>query len=187
MMLDDRLWQAILSCSPEYDGKLYYAVKTTGIFCHFSCNSKTPRRQNVRIFESVEEAIAAGFRPCKRCRPDLGPFYDPDAQLIRTACHIFESGFANPRVGEEVPSRLGISPFHFQRLFKRHTGLTPKEYLTGVRIARAQDLLGKPGLTTMAVAFDTGFRSLSAFYATFRRVTGDSPREYLARKREEDN
>ncbi|AEG61463.1 bifunctional transcriptional activator/DNA repair enzyme AdaA [Desulforamulus ruminis] len=174
----DELWHEILSCSSRYHGLLYYAVKTTRIFCHFSCKSKVPNRENVVVFESYDEAIAHGFRPCKRCRPDLGSYYSPEGHLIGKARDLLETHYANPKISEEAASRLGVSPFHFQRLFKKHTGCTPKEYVTKIRMDKAQELLQQKSMGTMEIGLEVGFKTLSAFFETFRKQTGLSPKEY---------
>lgn len=183
--LDDEIWNAIITCNSHYDGLLFYAVKTTGIFCFFSCKSKVPNRENVVVFESFDEATASGFRPCKRCRPDIGPDYSPDEQIVRKARHLLEGHYVNPDILVEAGNNLGLSRFHFQRLFKKYTGNTPKEYVTKLRVEKAQDLLKQNSIGNLEIGMEVGFKSLSTFYETFRKQTGLTPKEYQRQFREE--
>jgi len=119
--------------------------------------------------------MAAGFRPCKRCRPELAS-YHPLQQLIEMACQILQE---DPGLDPtSLASRLGLSPYHFQRQFKRITGRTPGEYLKELRLKRAKELLLTTSLEITEIAYAAGFNSLSSFYAVFRKMAGMAPGQY---------
>lgn len=175
---ENKMWEVSIANDASYDGVFYYAVKTTGVVCRPSCKSKIPNRDNVSFFRSFEEAIHHGYRPCKRCRPDLGARYAPEKESIESACNILKAEYHNPEILEELPSRVGISSFHFQRLFKKVTAHTPKEFLQGIRVNKAAELLVRSKRNNTDICLTVGFKSLSGFYSAFRLQKGCSPREY---------
>jgi AraC family transcriptional regulator of adaptative response / methylphosphotriester-DNA alkyltransferase methyltransferase len=178
-MQPEHLWDAVISCRPEYDGVFFYGVKTTGIFCRPSCKSKPPKRENVDFFRTAREAMEKGFRPCKRCRPDLvEAMYDPHEQTVREIRELLEREYRDAWTLDSLARRVGVSPFHLQRLFKKYTGLSPKQYLNRIRVEEAQRLLADSGRTITDICFAVGFSGLTPFYRTFRQVTGLSPRVY---------
>ncbi len=182
------MWQAVAAGDELYDGRFYYGVKTTMIFCRPSCSSKLPKKENTVYFDSAAEAQAAGYRPCKRCRPEISGIYSPERELLDAACQIINLEFENEGLAETLPGRLGISAFHFQRMFKKIKGETPAEYLRRVRITQATVLLADGKLDNTRIALAVGFRSLSGFYSAFRRQMACSPRAYrrICREMEED-
>jgi AraC family transcriptional regulator, regulatory protein of adaptative response / methylphosphotriester-DNA alkyltransferase methyltransferase len=181
------MWQAVVAGDEHYDGRFYYGVTTTKIYCRPSCRSKLPKQENAVYFSSAAEAEKAGYRPCKRCRPEMNGVYAPEEELIEAACRIISLEFEREGLAETLPGRLGSSAFHFQRLFKKAKGETPAEYLRRVRITQATVLLAESTLDNTRIAFAVGFRSLSGFYAAFRRQMACSPRAYrqLCRETEE--
>lgn len=177
VITDNEKWEAVVSCNQKYNGLFFYAVKTTGIFCHPSCRAKTPLRDNVLFFEGVHAAIAAGFRPCKKCRPDEAAF-EPNLELTRKAKKIFDQTF-DKRIGMKVISKqLGVSTNHLAKLYKEHFGLTPNQYIAKLKIGRALKLLAETDLDILQIAYSTGFKSLSYFYKCCKEQTGCSPKEY---------
>ncbi|UOF90048.1 bifunctional transcriptional activator/DNA repair enzyme AdaA [Fodinisporobacter ferrooxydans] len=176
--MDKALWRAIINCDTTFDGEYYYAVKTTGIFCRPSCRSRTPRPENVLIFNSVNEAKAAGFRPCKRCRPDESPL-GPDATLVEHAKSIIELRYHEPLTLNTLAQNLKISPYHLHRVFKRLTGFTLAECIFQRRIHAAEEALRtEPFRTVTEIALAVGFRSLSHFSTVFRKTLMQSPSDY---------
>jgi AraC family transcriptional regulator, regulatory protein of adaptative response / methylphosphotriester-DNA alkyltransferase methyltransferase len=176
--MDEAIWKAILNCEPTFDGQYYYAVLTTGIFCRPSCRSRTPKRDNVRIFSSIQEAVQAGFRPCKRCRPDERP-HCPDIELVMQMKDLIQRRCHERLTLSTVAKQLSISPYHLHRVFKRVTGMTPAQYIFRTRITRAMESLKHEHSKSIAdIAFELGFRSLSHFSVVFRRATGRTPSEY---------
>ncbi len=173
---EETMWRAVAASDPSYDGRFCYGVKTTGIFCRPSCKSRPPRRENTVYFPGAAAALAQGFRPCKRCRPDAA--LDPAQDTVRAACVLLESEYDNPAILGELPGRLGLTRSHLARLFKHHTAQSPREYLHAVRIRKAEALLTAGALTGTDVAYAVGFGSPSRFFAAFRARTGLSPRAW---------
>lgn len=177
-LADETLWKATVNNDGSYDGRFFYAVRTTGIVCRPSCKSKPPCRDNVEYFTDIREAIKVGYRPCKRCRPESAAPYRPELEVVEKVSALLAKEYANPAILEELPARVGVSKFHLGRLFKAVTGKTPKEYLQAVRLDKARELLVSSSLSGTQVCFEAGFNSLSNFYALFRSATGLSPQEY---------
>ncbi|HBK27529.1 MAG TPA: AraC family transcriptional regulator [Dialister sp.] len=174
-MTEEEMWNAVLRCDANYDGLFFYAVKTTGIFCRPSCQSKPPKRENVLFFASAEDAQNAGFRPCKRCRSDLlayQPLQDMAAQL--------RNKLDAALVKEEVPTlqNLGLTPRRLTDIFKQAYGMTPKEYIDHLRLNHAKEALRHTDKKIIDIAYETGFTSLSAFNRFFKKKTGMTPSTY---------
>ena len=159
---DEERWQAVKRRDPAFDGKFLFAVRTTGIYCRPSCASRPAKRENVTFFESDAEAEKAGYRACKRCRPDQLGAPDPQIQAVSQACERIETAEEAPRLAELAAS-AGLSPYHFHRVFKAITGVTPKAYAVETRARRAADKLRTAGTVTEAI-YDAGFNSSSRFY-----------------------
>lgn len=176
---DDERWTAVLQRDAEADGAFVYAVITTGIYCRPSCPSRRPKRENARFFDLPREAAAAGFRPCKRCRPDEMSARQRQALAVEAACRRLEAEGAAPTLAD-LAADAGLSPFHFQRLFKAHTGLTPRQYHAAERGARTATALAGATSVTDA-AFASGFASLSAFYDAVASRHGLAPATLSAR------
>lgn len=175
-MNDDKMWEAVVNCDASYDGKFYYGVKTTGIYCRPSCKSKLPKRGNVVFFKTKEDAENAGFRPCKRCRPDLLQ-YDPAAELSERTKELLDHYF-NDRVKlSSDMKKMGVSRKHLTQVFKQQYQITPSEYLIQVRIDAAKQMLQNGISITDAVSM-AGYENLSEFYDHFRRQTGMTPARY---------
>jgi AraC family transcriptional regulator of adaptative response / methylphosphotriester-DNA alkyltransferase methyltransferase len=178
-LTDEIMWQATVFNDRSFDGVFYYGVKSTGVFCRPLCKSKTPNRENVSFFSTPDQAMEQGYRPCKRCRPDLlNSFNEPIGEVTRQIIAILRTEYDDPYLLTVLPGRVGVSPFHLQRLFKKQTGYTPKEFLRTIKIEKAKELLAKDELNNTEICYRVGFQSLSSFYANFRMVTGIAPREY---------
>lgn len=173
-MTDDAKWRAVVACDSRADGAFFYAVKSTGIFCRPSCASRTPHRRNVRFFETVEEAAQGGFRPCKRCRPELHE-YDPGRALVHQVMRACERHYADPGTLKAVVSGLGVSRNHLMRLFRQHQGCTQTQYLARVQVGNAQKLLRETKDDILEISLRCGFESLSSFYRRFKEITGTTP------------
>ena len=171
------MWQATVDCDKEYDGKFFYGVKTVGAYCRPSCKSKSPLRKNVLFFETGEQAQSAGFRPCKRCRPDLME-YEPMKALALQTKDLIDSCFCErARLAKEMKS-LGASSGHLSAVFKRQYGLPPMDYMNQKRADYAEYLLRETALSIIEISSDVGFDSLSAFYTFFKKHTGMTPKRY---------
>jgi len=170
---DDARWEVVRRRDPAFDGKFFFAVRTTGVFCRPSCASRPARRENVSFFSSAEAAEKAGFRACKRCRPDKVGAPDPKAEAVRLACARIEAAEEAPSLAA-LAACAGLSPYHFHRLFKQATGVTPKAYAAQMKARRAADGLRKAGTVTEAI-YDAGFNSSSRFYETAAARLGMTP------------
>jgi AraC family transcriptional regulator, regulatory protein of adaptative response / methylated-DNA-[protein]-cysteine methyltransferase len=170
---DEERWQAVKSRDPALDGKFFFAVRTTGIFCRPSCASRPAKRENVSFFSSVAEAEKAGFRACKRCHPDKLGAPDPQMEAVKRACDRIEQAEETPGLAELAAS-AGLSPYHFHRVFKAITGVTPKAYAAETRARRAADKLRTAGTVTEAI-YDSGFNSSSRFYENTDARLGMTP------------
>ena len=171
------MWEAVRSCDATYDGRFFYGVKTTGIYCRPSCKSKTPREENVEYFSTRGDAEAAGYRPCKRCRPDLLGTYDPAAELSARAKELIDRGFGDRAELAKSMRDMGVSRKHLTEVFKKEYDITPSEYLLQTRIASARGML-QDGVSVLDTSVAVGYASPSAFYEHFRRITGMTPARY---------
>ncbi|WP_274433641.1 bifunctional transcriptional activator/DNA repair enzyme AdaA [Alicyclobacillus sp. ALC3] len=176
--MNETLWHAIVNCETTFDGEFFYGVITTGIFCRPSCHSRTPIPENVRIFSSVDEALTAGFRPCKRCRPAEHRLA-PHEELVQAAKQVIHQRYQEPLTLDILASELTISPYHLHRVFKRSTGITLADYVVHKRIEAAKEMIcTNPQHTITDIALAVGFRSAAHFSTVFQRKTGHTPTEY---------
>jgi AraC family transcriptional regulator of adaptative response/methylated-DNA-[protein]-cysteine methyltransferase len=175
--LDPR-WAAIVARDHRADGSFYYSVATTGVYCRPSCGSRRPNPRNVRFYESTAEAARAGFRPCRRCRPDRPPLEQVHAARVAEACRLIETAEKTP-VLAALAKRAGLSPYHFHRVFKATTGVTPKAYAAAHRAKRVRDELTGSRTVTEAI-YDAGFNSASRFYETSGQFLGMTPTDFRA-------
>jgi AraC family transcriptional regulator of adaptative response/methylated-DNA-[protein]-cysteine methyltransferase len=175
---DEERWAAVIARDAGADGSFFYSVETTGVYCKPSCPSRRARRENVRFHESLGHAEAAGFRPCKRCRPDQPALADRHAATIAAACRLIESAEEMPDL-DELAASAGMSRFHFHRIFKSVTGVTPKAYAGAHRARRVRDALGRGEKVTQAI-YQAGFNSSGRFYAGSSAMLGMPARAYRA-------
>jgi AraC family transcriptional regulator of adaptative response/methylated-DNA-[protein]-cysteine methyltransferase len=158
------------------DGRFFYAVLTTGVFCYPSCAARPARAENVRFFPTREAAGAAGYRPCLRCRPDLAPPAERRAAIVAAACRDIEAeGFDSAACA--AVAGLGIAAF--TRLFREVTGLTPTAYAAAWQQRSAQAALSAGGAVTQAI-YEAGFSSSGRFYEAADAMLGMTPSRYRA-------
>lgn len=174
--LADPRWAAVLARDATADGRFYYAVRSTGVYCRPSCGARTPRPENVEFHPSIEAAEAAGFRPCRRCRPDLPPAAQRQAAMVAQLCRFIDAAEHPPRL-QELADHAGISPHHLHRLFKAVTGLTPRAYAAARRAARVRDRLAA-GETATAALYGAGYGSSGPFYTEADAILGMKPRDF---------
>ncbi len=173
---DDARWDAVVARDAEFDGRFYYAVASTGVYCRPSCAARRPNRENVRFFASPAAAERAGFRPCKRCKPDRPPLKQLQAEKVAAACRLIETAEEEPTL-DALADAVGVSPYHFHRLFKAATGVTPKAYASAHRRSRVRDRLGTSGTVTEAI-YAAGFNSNGRFYAGAAEALGMTPTDF---------
>jgi len=176
--IDDQRWDAVRQRQALANGAFFYGVRTTGVYCRPTCAARTPRRENVRFFSEPAAAERAGFRACKRCRPDALAPSQLQAERIARACRSIEQAEELPSLAQ-LASAAGLSRFHFHRLFKRVTGLTPKAYAAALRARRMRERLGSSGSVTAAI-YEAGFNSNARFYAQSRDTLGMMPSTWRA-------
>ncbi len=166
----DAAWAAVLRRDRAMDGRFVTGVLTTGIYCRPSCAARHPKRENVRFFANGEEAAAAGLRACLRCRPDD---VSRDSAAIEAALKLIEASEEPPSL-DQLAARAGYSPFHFHRLFKRATGVTPAAYARGKRARTMTETLAADGRVTDAI-YDSGYSGPGRFYAEAKDRLGMTP------------
>ena len=166
----DTAWAAFMRRDRGWDGRVIGAVKTTGIYCKPSCPAKRPKREHVTFFATGEEARAAGYRACLRCKPDE---VGRDREAVTKALKLIERAEEPPSLAG-LADAVGYAPHHFQRIFKRDLGVSPAEYARGVRSRRAESALKDNGRITDAV-YDAGYSSPSGFYSDAKERLGMTP------------
>ena len=172
----DPRWARVLARDASADGEFYYGVVTTGVYCRPSCASRAAKPENVRILATIADCEAAGFRPCKRCRPRQPSLAAQNAQTITAACRMIEQAETPPSLAA-LARAAGLSPHHFHRMFKALTGVTPRAYAAAHRGARLRDQLVRGARVTEAL-YDAGFNSSGRFYAAAGDLLGMSPTGY---------
>ncbi len=176
MPSEPEMREAIATSDKSHDGHFFFGVVTTGVFCHPSCSSRPAKPENLRFFSTVESAMLAGFRPCKRCKPNEG--ISRVAQLVKIARHIEEH--ADERLTlASLADIAGLSPSRLQRIFKEAFGVSPKVYQDAVRMRHFKQSLKKGGSVTDAI-FSSGFGSISRVYGEATRNIGMKPKTYRA-------
>jgi AraC family transcriptional regulator of adaptative response/methylated-DNA-[protein]-cysteine methyltransferase len=166
----DTAWAAFMRRDRSWDGRVIGAVKTTGIYCKPSCPARRPKRENVHFYSSAEEARAAGFRPCLRCKPDE---VGRDREAVAGAVRLIERAEEPPSL-TDLSAAVGYAPHHFQRIFKRDLGVSPAEYARGLRNRRTERALKENERVTDAV-YDAGYQSPSGFYSDAKERLGMTP------------
>ncbi|WP_457104232.1 bifunctional DNA-binding transcriptional regulator/O6-methylguanine-DNA methyltransferase Ada [Methylobacterium sp. P5_C11] len=169
-------WAALSARDARADGTFVYAVRTTGVYCRPSCASRAARPENVTFHRSCAEAEAAGFRPCRRCRPDEPALAERRAEMVARACRLIESAETMPSLAE-LARAAGLSAYHFHRVFKAATGVTPKGYAAARRAATVAARL--PGAASVTeVLYEAGYGAASRFYAGGAPRLGMAPASY---------
>jgi AraC family transcriptional regulator of adaptative response/methylated-DNA-[protein]-cysteine methyltransferase len=173
---DDARWAAVVRRDRSADGTFYYSVRTTGVYCRPSCGARRARRENVRFHATPEAAERAGFRPCRRCRPHETGLAAQRAAAVARACRLIETAEEPPDL-EALAAAAGMSRFHFHRIFKAATGVTPKAYAAAQRARRVRDELSRTDTVTDAI-YGAGFNSNGRFYAASSDLLGMTPTDF---------
>jgi AraC family transcriptional regulator, regulatory protein of adaptative response / methylated-DNA-[protein]-cysteine methyltransferase len=173
---EDSRWNAVLARNTSADGQFVYAVSSTGIYCKPSCASRRPRRDRVVFFDTPDAALGAGYRACKRCRPDADGAIDPWIERVRRAC-VYLANVEGHVSLAHLAARLGGSPYHLQRSFKRIVGVTPREYADACRLRKMKRGLRRGERVTDAL-LDAGYSSSSRFYEQAASKLAMNPQAY---------
>ena len=177
----DPRWAAVAARDPAADGSFFYSVKTTGVYCRPSCAARPARPENVAFHLSAADAERAGFRPCKRCRPDLpASRAEQQAAKIAELCRFIDNAEQPPTLAE-LAQHAGMSPYHLHRVFKDVTGLTPRAYAAAQRAERVRQALAPANSHTVTEAiYDAGYNSNGRFYEESGSMLGMTPSTYRA-------
>jgi AraC family transcriptional regulator of adaptative response / DNA-3-methyladenine glycosylase II len=189
MLMDsEQLWRAVEAKDPRFDGWVFCGVTSTGIYCRPSCPARTPKRENVRFYLTAAAAQAAGFRACKRCRPDAtpgSPEWDRRADLVGRAMRLINDGVVDREGVRGVAGRLGYTERHVHRQLVAAVGAGPLALARAQRAQTARILLETTPVAIAGVAFASGFQSVRQFNATVREVFAMSPRELRSHARDD--
>jgi AraC family transcriptional regulator of adaptative response/methylated-DNA-[protein]-cysteine methyltransferase len=169
-------WRALVDRDRQADGAFVYGVMTTGVYCRPDCASRRPNRENVRFFDTCEQAEQAGFRPCKRCDPRSPDRHAAHREAIVRACQLIEEAEDTPKLAD-LAAAVGLSPSYLHRLFKRIVGVTPKQYAMERRLSRVRDTLQASATVTEAI-YEAGYASSSRFYENASVTLGMKPSDY---------
>lgn len=175
---DDR-WTAVQTRDVAADGQFVYAVRTTGVYCRPSSTTRLPKRENVEFFDTAAAAEAAGYRCSRRAHGDQTSAAAGRAALVAHACRMIETSETPPQL-DDLAAEVGMSPFHFHRVFKAETGLTPKAYSSAYRARKLREELSNPDASITNAIYDSGFNSNSRFYETSDQLLGMRARDYRA-------
>src|ERR1700722_2667923 len=175
---DDR-WAAVQARDAAADGHFVYAVRTTGVYCQPSSTARLPKRENVEFFDSADAAEAAGYRCSRRARADQTSAAAERAAFVARACRLIEASETPPQL-DDLATEVGMSPFHFHRLFKAETGLTPKAYSSAYRARKLREELSSPDASITDAIYGAGFNSNSRFYEASEQLLGMRARDYRA-------
>jgi AraC family transcriptional regulator, regulatory protein of adaptative response / methylated-DNA-[protein]-cysteine methyltransferase len=174
----DSRWACVVRRDPESDAVFYYSVATTGVYCRPSCGARLARPEHVRFYETCEAAERAGFRPCKRCKPNEQPLLQKHTRTIADSCRLIEASEDRPDL-KKLAHRAGLSPYHFHRLFKAIIGVTPRQYAAAHRAKRIRSELTKNATVTQAI-YEAGYNSNGRFYEESSQLLGMTPSDYRA-------
>ncbi|HKY04071.1 MAG TPA: bifunctional transcriptional activator/DNA repair enzyme AdaA, partial [Blastocatellia bacterium] len=167
-------WQAVQAKDARFNGLFVYGVRSTGIYCRPSCPSRRPRREQVEFFHSCEAAEKGGFRECLRCRPRRVEARDPRAEMVLRACRAIEArgeaGISLDALSEE----LAVSPHHLHRVFKKITGVTPRQYSAAFRLEGFKARIRNGEGVTRAI-YESGYGSSSRLYEKSSEHLGMTP------------
>ncbi|MEH1910914.1 bifunctional DNA-binding transcriptional regulator/O6-methylguanine-DNA methyltransferase Ada [Nostoc sp.] len=176
-VLEETLWEAVLNRDSTIDGKLFYGVRSTRIYCRPICPSRRPNRHQVCFFESAQEAEIAGFRPCKRCQPQSETVPNPAKAKVLAVCRYIEAQGDRIPTLSELSSEVEMSPSYLQRIFKQIIGVSPFQYADALRSQRLKQRL-QEGEEIAHAVYDTGYGSSSQLYEKAPKQLGMTPKTY---------
>ncbi len=170
-------WDAVTAHDRAMDGVFFYAVRTTGVYCRPSCPGRRPKPENVVFFHTRTGAERAGFRPCKRCKPERDIQTDANSEIVEKVCRYIDAHPDKPATLEALSSAIGLSPFHLHRTFKALTGITPRAYADSRRLESLKAGL-REGHSVTRSLYDAGYGSSSRLYERASSQLGMTPSRY---------
>src|SRR6266404_1880308 len=173
---DEQRWLALRERDPEAEGHFVYSVATTGVYCRPTCPSRLALRENVAFYDTSAEAERAGFRACHRCQPNGISQRQRYAEAAARACRLIETSAPSPAL-DDLARAVGLSRYHFHRIFKKLVGVTPRQYSAAQRTRKVRSALRARASVTEAI-YDAGFNSSSRFYERSSETLGMTPREF---------
>lgn len=179
MELTDTVWEIIKSNSNVCDGKVWYGVKSTKIFCKPSCPSRIPNKSNVLLFTNLDDPVKCGFRPCKRCQP-INELVS-DEIWVAEINYILESYYDQDLTLSELALLVHGSPSHLRHVYQSKTGLSPSKKLMQIRMDKATELLQSTKRPISDIANDVGIPNNSYFIKIFKNIYGITPHQYRAK------
>jgi AraC family transcriptional regulator of adaptative response/methylated-DNA-[protein]-cysteine methyltransferase len=174
----ERAWEAVLERDRRFDGQFVYGVASTKVYCRPSCPSRRPSRDQVTFFDSSRLAEAAGFRACRRCRPESAEGPETERR-IEQARRYLDEHYDEPVTLQQLAGEIGMSPYYLQRAFKRLVGSSPKEYRDMRRMEQFKTSL-KRGETVTNATYEAGFGSSSRVYERANSDLGMTPSVFQA-------
>jgi AraC family transcriptional regulator of adaptative response / DNA-3-methyladenine glycosylase II len=184
----EQCYQAVLTRDARFDGRFFVAVKTTHIYCRPICRVKTPMEKNCRFFGYAAAAEVAGFRPCKRCRPELAPGNSPmevSSQLARSAAYHINQDFLSEHSLADLAGKLGVTDRQMRRVFGEEFGVSPVEFWQTQRLLLAKQLLTDSTMSVTSVALASGFQSLRRFNALLKQRYRMTPTEFRKQQKKQ--
>lgn len=170
-------WRAVLAHDRRYDGAFVYGVRSTGIYCRPSCSSRRPKRPQVVFFPVAAAAEQAGFRPCRRCRPQVTALPDTQKELVERAARHIERNLEASLSLKALSAEVGVGPYHLQRTFKRVLGIAPRQYADSLRMGGVKARL-RAGQNVAEALYDVGYGSSSRLYERADGKLGMTPATY---------
>ncbi|MBG1270557.1 bifunctional DNA-binding transcriptional regulator/O6-methylguanine-DNA methyltransferase Ada, partial [Nostoc sp. WHI] len=176
-VLEETLWEAVLNRDPTIDGKLFYGVRSTGVYCRPICPSRRPNRHQVCFFQSAQEAEIAGFRPCKRCQPQFETVPNTAKSKVLAVCRYIKTQGDRIPTLSELSSQVEMSPSYLQRIFKQIIGVSPFQYADALRSQQLKQRL-QQGEEIADAVYNTGYGSSSQLYEKAPKQLGMTPKTY---------
>ncbi|MQS89792.1 bifunctional transcriptional activator/DNA repair enzyme AdaA [Companilactobacillus mishanensis] len=179
-MVTQSEWLAIKNNDTNYDGKFWYAVSSTKIFCRPSCPSRLPKRENISIYSNPDQALADGFRPCKRCRP-LNAIVSNEI-WVKEIDNFLEENYSNNITLEYLANEIHGSESYLRHVYKDLTGMTPKQRLTIIRLDAAKSMLLNSEKPVKSIGEQVGISNPAYFIKLFKNQFGVTPKQFQSKK-----
>jgi AraC family transcriptional regulator of adaptative response / methylphosphotriester-DNA alkyltransferase methyltransferase len=185
--MNEKEWCAVFTNNTAYDDLFFYGVSTTLIYCRPSCRSKTPLRKHVSIFVNQTDAISAGYRPCKRCRPDKTIVISSQVELVHQTVEYVNTHLSETLTLASIADKLFVSSTYLQKIFKGEMKESPSQYVISIRLEKAKALLQTTNTRVIDIANSIGYVNAGHFATVFQRHVGQSPTQYRSQSQTKEN